>query len=267
MKTVPGRACAAAASAGAAVVREAHAGRGSNGLSVRYKGPVDLVTEVDRDSEEAVITRLQRECPEVPILAEERGAVAVAGARSDRRFLVDPLDGTTNFAHGFPVFAVSVAYEERGAVLAGAVVDPVRDEVFTAERGAGARRNETPIAVSSATELERALLATGFPYSSDDLERALARFCAMARRARAVRRAGSAALDLCWLAAGRLDGFWEEGLRAWDTAAGELIVREAGGRVTDFAGNPFENGGPNLTASNGGIHEELLRLLAETGGG
>ncbi len=264
MKTAAGRACAAAALAGAAVVREAHAGRASSDFSIRYKGPVDLVTEVDRDSEEAVISRLRRDCPEVPILAEERGTVA--GAHSDRRFLVDPLDGTTNFAHGFPVFAVSVAYEERGTVLAGAVVDPVRDEVFTAERGAGARRNESPISVSSAMALERALLATGFPYSRAALERALVRFCALARHARAIRRAGSAALDLCWLAAGRLDGFWEEGLRAWDTAAGELIVREAGGRVTDFAGDPFENGGPNLTASNGRVHEELLRLLAETGG-
>lgn len=264
MRTAAGRACTAAALAGAAVVREAHAGRGSIDFSIRYKGPVDLVTEVDRKAEEAIIARLRRDCPEVPILAEERGTVA--GARTDRRFLVDPLDGTTNFAHGFPVFAVSVAYEERGTVLAGAVVDPVREEVFAAERGAGARRNDSPIAVSSATDLERALLATGFPYSREALERALVRFSAMMRRARAVRRAGSAALDLCWLAAGRLDGFWEEGLRVWDTAAGELIVREAGGRVTDFAGNPFANGGPNLTASNGGIHEELLRLLAETGG-
>lgn len=264
MKTAAGRACAAAALAGAAVVREAHADRGSTDFSIRYKGPVDLVTEVDRAAEEAVIARLQRDCPGVPILAEERGTVV--GDRSDGRFLVDPLDGTTNFAHGFPVFAVSVAYEERGTVRAGVVVDPVHDEVFTAERGAGARRNESPISVSAATDLERALLATGFPYSRDAMERALVRFCSMARRARAVRRAGSAALDLCWLAAGRLDGFWEEGLRAWDTAAGELMVREAGGRVTDFAGGPFENGGPDLTASNGRIHEELLRLLAETGG-
>lgn len=264
MRTAPGRACADAAVAGAAVVREADAERGSSGFRIRYKGPVDLVTEVDRRAEEVVIAALRRDFPEVPILAEERGRIA--GARADRRFLVDPLDGTTNFAHGFPVFAVSVAYEERGAVVAGAVADPVREELFTAEAGAGAERNGEPISVTAATDLQRALLATGFPYSREAMERALRRFTAMMRRARAVRRAGSAALDLCWLAAGRLDGFWEEGLRAWDTAAGELMVREAGGRVTDFAGNRFENGGPSLAATNGGIHEELLRLLAETDG-
>ena len=263
MKTAVGSACAAAAFAGAEVVREAHEARGARDLGVRFKGPADLVTEVDRRAEEVVISRLRRDFPEVPILAEERGRVA--GTREDRRFLVDPLDGTTNFAHGFPVFSVSVAYEERGETAAGVVVDPLRGETFAAEAGRGATLDGDPISVSSTGELRESLLATGFPYAAEPLERALARFSAMMRSVRSVRRAGSAALDLCWVAAGRLDGFWEESLHAWDTAAGDLIVREAGGRVTDYAGGPFANGGPNLLATNGAVHDRLLRLLEETG--
>ncbi len=260
MKTPAGRACVGAAEAGAEVVREAHTARQSRTFAVDLKGPIDLVTEVDRAAEDAVVEQLRKFFPEVPILAEERGLLG--GSRTDCRFLVDPLDGTTNFAHGFPVFAVSVAYEEEGEVIAGAVLDPVRNELFAAERGEGAMLDGAPIRVSPTADFQSALLATGFPYSREAMDRALALFCRIMRNARSVRRAGSAALDLCAVAAGRLDGFWEETLRAWDTAAGELIVREAGGRVTDFVGDPFVNGGPNIAVSNGRLHSALLDMLS-----
>ena len=260
MRTEPGRACVAAAKAGARVIAQAHRARGRQGFGVAFKGRINLVTEVDERAEAAVVERLRQLFPGVAILAEEGGTMP--GRSSDRRFIVDPLDGTTNFAHGFPVFCISVAYEEAGEVVAGAVVDPTREELFTAEVGAGAKLDGSPIQVSRTSDLEQALLATGFPYTRPAMDRALKLFCQVMRRVRAVRRAGSAALDLCSVAAGRLDGFWEEALRAWDTAAGELIVREAGGRVTDFDGRRFLNGGPNVAATNRSLHQALLDLLA-----
>lgn len=265
MKTAAGQACVQAAEAGAAVVRSAHRARADRGFGVDLKGPIDLVTAVDHAAETAIVECLQRLQPSVPILAEERGMVR--GSKAGCRFIVDPLDGTTNFAHGFPVFAVSIAYEESGEVLAGAVLDPVREELFTAETGGGAHLNGRPIRVSPTTEMQRALLATGFPYSREAMDRALDLFVRIMRRVRAVRRAGSAALDLCCVAAGRLDAFWEETLRAWDTAAGEVIVREAGGLVSDFEGGPFTNGGPNIAVSNGPLHPALLEILAEARAG
>jgi myo-inositol-1(or 4)-monophosphatase len=264
VKTAFGRACVEAAEAGAAVIRSAHHARAERDFGLDLKGPIDLVTAVDHAAEAAIVDRLQRLHPSVPILAEERGLVG--GSRADCRFIVDPLDGTTNFAHGFPVFAVSIAFEERGEVIAGAVLDPVREELFTAEAGSGAFLNGGRIRVSPTNRIQNALLATGFPYSRDAMDRALDLFVRIMRRARAVRRAGSAALDLCSVAAGRLDAFWEETLRAWDTAAGEVLVREAGGRVTDFEGKPFTNGGPNIAVSNGSLHPALLEILAEARG-
>lgn len=261
MKTPAGRACVAAAEAGAVVVRNAHHARAERAFGVDLKGPIDLVTAVDHAAETAIVDCLQRLQPSVPILAEERGMVG--GSKAGCRFIVDPLDGTTNFAHGFPVFSVSIAYEEGGQVVAGAVLDPVREELFTAEAGGGAHLNGAPIRVSGAARMEHALLATGFPYSREAMDRALELFVRIMRRARAVRRAGSAALDLCSVAAGRLDAFWEETLRAWDTAAGEVIVREAGGVVSDFEGRPFTNGGPNIAVSNGLLHPALLAILRE----
>ena len=261
MRTAAGRACVQAAEAGAVVVRSAHRARAERGFGVDLKGPIDLVTAVDHAAETAIVDCLQRLQPSVPILAEERGVVS--GSKTGCRFIVDPLDGTTNFAHGFPVFAVSIAYEEGGQVVAGAVLDPVREELFTAEAGGGAHLNGTPIRVSPTNRMQHALLATGFPYSREAMERALELFVRIMRRARAVRRAGSAALDLCCVAAGRLDAFWEETLRAWDTAAGEVIVREAGGLVTDFEGRPFTNGGPDIAVSNGRLHPALLEILRE----
>lgn len=263
MNTAPGRACVAACAAGAEVIRRAHEARSSPApggeFAVDRKGRINLVTTVDHEAESAVVALLRERFPEVPILAEERGMVG--GPAADRRFIVDPLDGTTNFAHGFPVFCVSVAYELDGEIVAGAVLDPTREELFTAEAGGGAFLNGAPIRVSDASDLEDALLATGFPYEAEAMDRALALFSRIMRSARAVRRAGSAALDLCSVAAGRLDGFWEEALRAWDTAAGELIVREAGGAVTAFDGGRFENGGPNIAATNGRLHPALLEVL------
>lgn len=261
MKTPAGQACVEAAEAGAAVVRRAHRARAERGFGVNLKGPIDLVTAVDHAAETAIVECLRRLQPSIPILAEERGVVG--GSKAGCRFIVDPLDGTTNFAHGFPVFAVSIGYEEGGEVVAGAVLDPVREELFTAEAGGGAHLNGSPIRVSPTTEMRHALLATGFPYSRAAMDRALDLFVRIMRRVRAVRRAGSAALDLCSVAAGRLDAFWEETLRAWDTAAGEVIVREAGGLVSDFEGGPFTNGGPNIAVSNGGLHPALLQILAE----
>ena len=260
MNTGPGRACVEAAAAGADVIRVAHARRASDGFGITRKGRINLVTTVDHEAEHAVVTTLRRLFPDVPVLAEERGLVG--SGRADRRFVVDPLDGTTNFTHGFPVFCVSVAYELEGEVVAGAVLDPVRDELFTAEAGSGATADGAALRVSPTSVLEEALLATGFPYEREPMDRALELFCGVMRRARAVRRAGSAALDLCSVAAGRFDGFWEETLRAWDTAAGELMVREAGGRITDFDGDRFRNGGPNIVATNGRLHGPLLELLA-----
>lgn len=261
MKTPAGRACVEAAKAGAVVVREAHRRRAERSFDVNLKGPIDLVTAVDHEAETAIVECLRRLQPAVPILAEESGMIE--GSKTGCRFIVDPLDGTTNFAHGFPIFSVSVAYEEGSEVVAGAVLDPVREELFAAEASAGSHLNGTRIRVSSTRKIESALLATGFPYSRAAMDRALDLFVRIMRRARAVRRAGSAALDLCSVAAGRLDAFWEETLRAWDTAAGELIVREAGGRVTDFDGQPFTNGGPDLAVSNGILHPALLEILAE----
>lgn len=261
MRTAAGRASVAAARAGAAVIERAHAARGTKKFTVDRKGPIDLVTSVDREAEAAVVARLGELMPEVPILAEESGFLG--GSRSGRRFLVDPIDGTTNFAHGFPIFCVSIGYEEEGRVVAGAILDPTRDELFTAEAGAGAHLNGEPLRVSEIASVGSTLLGTGFPYSREAMEPALARFARVMRNVRAVRRAGSAALDLCAVAAGRLDGYWAETLREWDTAAGELLVREAGGRVTGFDGAPFENGGPNLAASNGAFHDAFLDLLRE----
>ena len=261
MKSAAGRACVEAAEVGAEVIRQAHRERPERGFEVSLKGPIDLVTAVDQAAETAIVECLQRLHPSVPILAEESGAIG--GTKTGCRFIVDPLDGTTNFAHGFPVFAVSIAYEEGTEVVAGAVLDPVREELFTAEAKAGAYLNGDPIRVSVTSDMQSALLATGFPYSREAMDRALELFVRIMRRARAVRRAGSAALDLCSVAAGRLDAFWEETLRAWDTAAGEVIVREAGGQVTDFDGNPFRNGGPHLAVSNGRLHPALLEILRE----
>jgi myo-inositol-1(or 4)-monophosphatase len=228
------------------------------------KGAIDLVTEYDRRSEALLLRRIADHFPGHDVLAEESGAAAPRGARV--RWLLDPLDGTTNFAHNYPFFCVSVGVEVDGALAAGAVYDPVRDEMFAAAAGHGATLDGAPIRVSAVARLEDALLVTGFPYDvRRDPAPHLGLFEAFLVRAQGVRRDGSAALNLCYLAMGRFDGFWESHLSPWDVAAGALIVREAGGAVTDFDGGPFRLEGRRILATNGALHDPMRAVLAGAG--
>lgn len=233
--------------------------------SIGYKGDIDLVTERDRASEALIIAALRQAFPDHFIYAEEGGESGQA--ESGWAWLVDPLDGTTNYAHGFPVFAVSLAALYRGRTEVGVIYDPLRDECFTARRGAGATLNDSPIRVSTTDSLRHSLLATGFPYDVwTSPENNLDHFVNFVLRAQGVRRPGAATLDLAYVACGRLDGFWELKLHAWDVAAGALLVEEAGGRVTDAQGQPDLNLRealiPSIVASNGRIHDEMLAVLA-----
>ncbi|HEX9723132.1 MAG TPA: inositol monophosphatase family protein [Vicinamibacteria bacterium] len=244
-----------AALAGGEVVRKYHGGT----FQISYKGEINLVTDADKESERTIISILRRRVPGVAVLAEESGEEE---GTTNRRFLVDPLDGTTNFAHGYPCFAVSIGFEEAGEMRAGVVYDPLREELFVAEKGGGAFLNGTKLQVSKTRELRHALLVTGFPYDlRDDLSGSLRMFKRFLGATRAIRRDGSAALDLCYVAAGRFDGFWEEKLGPWDTAAGSIIVTEAGGSVSDFSGNLFTCYGKEILANNGALHEEMLGVL------
>jgi myo-inositol-1(or 4)-monophosphatase len=231
---------------------------------IMFKGTVDLVTHFDRKSQEMIFRRLSAAFPGHGFLAEE--GLSLPGT-SDCRWIIDPIDGTTNFAHTFPVFCVSIALEQKGAVVVGVVYDPMRDELFEALRGRGAFLNGARVRVSDIPELGKALLATGFPYdvrtSSFNNVR---EFNAFIVRAQAIRRCGSAALDLCYVACGRFDGFWELKLKPWDVAAGALIVEEAGGRVSDFEGRTFDPFNQRALASNGRIHEEMRKVLEECRG-
>lgn len=235
-------------------------------VRIDYKGEADLVTEADRRSEEAIVTRLRNHFPQHAIIAEEGG-----GARAESRFrwYVDPLDGTTNFAHGYPCFCVSIGLLEQGEPLVGVVFHPVSRELFTAVRGGGAYLDGRPIRVSRVPELRSSLLATGFPSRKRVQNPNIHYYWSFTLRSHGVRRDGAAALDLAYLACGRFDGFWEFGLQPWDTAAGVLLVREAGGQVTDFAGNPYAIGsaagphGNELLASNGLVHAEMQAVVAD----
>jgi myo-inositol-1(or 4)-monophosphatase len=231
---------------------------------VEYKGPIDLVTETDRELEALIVAHLRGAFPDHEIVAEEASAGQAIAAPNANRYVwyLDPLDGTTNFAHGYPQFCISLALAHGGRLLLGIVHDPTREETFVARRGGGATLNGCPIRVSPIGELGRALLGTGFPY--DRREHAdfyLAFLRDFMMQAQGVRRLGAAALDLCAVACGRLDGFWEWKLRPWDTAAGTLILREAGGRVTDFRDGPFDLFGEQTLASNGLIHASMARVL------
>jgi myo-inositol-1(or 4)-monophosphatase len=227
--------------------------------SISYKGVVDLVTESDRQSQAMIVDHLSERFPDHDFLAEE-DLSEMRG--SEFCWIIDPLDGTTNFAHGFPVFSVSIALQRLGETGVGVVFDPTRGEMFTALRGSGAELNGRRISVSSTAELDRSLLATGFPYDiRESRENNLDHFVDFAVRAQAVRRCGSAALDLCYVACGRFDGFWELKLASWDVAAGLLMVAEAGGRVTDFQGGPPDSSGRETVASNGLIHDTLIQVL------
>lgn len=224
--------------------------------NISYKGEVDIVTETDKKSEAAILTRLRREFPAHAVIAEEGGASG-PGAQAEYQWHVDPLDGTTNFAHGFPVFAVSLGLLYRGEALVGAIYNPVTLEMFTAIRGRGAHSNGEPIHVSGIDKLARSLLATGFPSHKRMQNPNIRYYWEFTLRSHGVRRAGAAALDLCSVARGHFEGFWEFGLKSWDTAAGILLVREAGGTVTNFAGQPYRPGDLECLASNGLIHEEM----------
>ena len=223
-------------------------------VAIESKGEFDLVTEADRASERLVVERLSTHFPSHAIVAEEGGGHESA---SGFRWYVDPLDGTTNFAHGFPMFNVTMALESQGELIAGVIFDPIRNELFTAERGSGAYLNHRRIRVSQAKRLEESLLATGFPSRKRHLNLNVHFYHQVAMMTHGVRRCGSAAIDLAYVACGRLDGFWEFGLNPWDMAAGRLIVAEAGGKYSGMHGEPHELRGPDVLVDNGLIHEEL----------
>jgi myo-inositol-1(or 4)-monophosphatase len=226
---------------------------------IEHKGEINLVTEMDIKSEKLIKQKIGETYPDHQILAEESD---VPKQESPFRWIVDPLDGTTNYAHGFPMFCVSIALEIDGRVEAGVVYDPIRNELFSAARGAGAKLNGKAIAVSDEVALGESLVATGFPYDLRTSEaNNLDNWNAMIFRARAVRRAGAAALDLCYVAAGRFDGFWELKLHPWDVAAGGLIVEEAGGKVSDLFEGPFSVYSKEILASNGRIHSQMSEIL------
>jgi myo-inositol-1(or 4)-monophosphatase len=225
-------------------------------VKVEYKGDVDLVTEADRASEALITKRIRERWPGHNIMGEE-GTRSEQG--SEYRWYVDPLDGTTNFAHGYPVFCVSLGLEQKDERVAAVVFDATRDEMFTAEKGGGAFLNGQPIHVSSVGNLAECLVATGFPSHKRHKNPNIFFYHQITLKTHGVRRAGSAALDLCDVASGRFDGFWEFNLNPWDTAAGVLIVQEAGGRVTRFDGQPFRIDSRETLASNGQVHEALLR--------
>jgi len=237
----------------------------SGARRIAFKGsPTNLVTEMDQRAETLILERLRGAFPDDAILAEEQGA---ASGRSDRRWIVDPLDGTTNYAHGLPIFGVSIALEVARRLVLGVVYDPSRDELFVGERGAGATLNDAPIHVSTAATVGESLLVTGFPYDiRETADTNLAEYAAFSVRARAVRRLGSAVIDLAYVACGRFDAYWELRLGAWDVAAGAVLVEEAGGRITGIDGAALDVDAPTLLATNGVIHDEMRRALKEIRG-
>lgn len=247
----------------AAVELALNAGRFIKGISrelhtISYKGEIDLVTEADTKSEEFIVDGINASFPDHSILSEEKGVINFG---SDYLWIIDPLDGTTNYAHGFPVYAVSIALEYRGEVIVGVVYDPNLDELFTAEKGKGARLNGEPIHVSEIGDMGKSLLATGFPYYfRQDPDLILKYFSAFAIKAQGIRRAGAATIDLVGLACGRFDGYWEFGLKPWDAAAGGLIAVEAGARITNFNGGEFDIRVPEIVASNNLIHDQMLEI-------
>ncbi len=250
---------AVAREAGALLMQYFH-----QGLKIEYKGDADLVTAADRASEKLIRERISQQFPGHDVLGEEQG---LNDQGSDYRGYVDPLDGTTNFAHGYPVFCVSMGLEHRSGAeakrVAAVVYDPTRDELFSAEQGRGAQLNDKPMHVSKATQLKECLLATGFPSHKRHKNPNIHFYHQITLRTHGVRRAGSAALDLCNVASGRFDGFWEFNLNPWDTAAGVLIVEEAGGKVSRFDGSPFRIDSSETLASNGLVHDALVHELEE----
>ena len=235
-----------------------------DGLAITHKGEINLVTAADQAAEDFLRERLARERSNDAILGEEGGG-DISG---DRVWVVDPLDGTTNYAHGYPIWCTSIALMSAGESVVGAVYDPTRDELFSAQLGGGAWLNGSKLAVSGQAAMDQAFIATGFPYDlREHPEEVLAPFNAMVRRTLGVRRPGSAALDLCHVAAGRFDGFWEFGLFPWDTAAAALMVTEAGGKVTNREDGEWQPDQKFIAASNGLIHDDMLKVINTAGGG
>jgi myo-inositol-1(or 4)-monophosphatase len=229
-------------------------------VSFELKGAFDLVTEADRASEKLVVERLRSHFPQHGIVAEEGGGIETD---SEYRWFVDPLDGTTNFAHGFPMFNVTLGLERAGEMIAGVIYDPIRQEMFAAEAGGGSYLNNRRIRVSSTNRLESSLACTGFPSRKRHENVNIHFYHQVGVNTHGARRTGSAAIDLAWVACGRLDFFWEIGLNPWDMAAGRLIVAEAGGLVSDMQGNPHTLNSPHILTSNGHLHEQVLQLFAE----
>jgi myo-inositol-1(or 4)-monophosphatase len=234
--------------------------RQGRALQVSNKGDINLVTEADLAAEKLIIERINSYYPRHAILAEESGA-SETSAQAEWKWIIDPLDGTTNYAHGYPCFCVSIAVEHSGKIEIGVVYDPVADELFAAERGQGATLNDRTIRVSEIDELNRSMLCTGFPYDVRERPDFARLFSNFTMRAQAVRRDGSAALDLAYLACGRFDGFWEDGLNPWDIAAGVLLIEEAGGLVTDFRGDQLDIYTAKVLASNGLIHTAMMEVI------
>jgi myo-inositol-1(or 4)-monophosphatase len=228
--------------------------------AIAYKGEFDLVTQADRRSESVIVSGLQKYFPEHAVAAEEGTGKETA---SEFRWHVDPLDGTTNFAHGYPCFCVSMALARKNELLLGVIYNPVYNELFTATRGKGAFLNGERIRCSKINALKNSLLCTGFPNHDRQAHPNIHYYWDFTLRSHGVRRDGSAALDLASVASGRFDSFWEFGLKAWDTAAGVIMVEESGGKITDLKGQPYQLGGASILASNGLIHDEMVRVAAE----
>jgi len=230
---------------------------------IQYKSSIDLVTTIDHQSEERIVNILHKRFPNHSFLAEEE--TNITGQTSEYRWIIDPVDGTTNFAHAYPHFCVSIALEYAGEIILGLVYDPIKEETFRAIRGQGAFLNGGRIHATKEAELGKALLATGFPYDQrQKVDFYLSFFKEFMLTCQGIRRNGSAALDLCYVACSRVDGFWEFGLHPWDTAAGSLMVEEAGGTMSDFSGNAFSIGKKEVLASNGRIHDAMLHIMQKS---
>ena len=232
-------------------------------ITVSKKGDINLVTEADLASEKHIINKIRSHYPKHAILAEESGeSLAVIDGDKRWKWIIDPLDGTTNYAHGYPCFCVTLALEHDGEIVVGVTHDPTRNETFSAEKGQGASLNNKKIRVSDTEKLSEALIVTGFPYDIAQRENFARHLTEMLLKSRGIRRDGSAAIDMAYVACGRFDGFWEEGLNPWDVAAGVLFIEEAGGRVSYYDDSKFSIYKPPICASNGLIHDEMLQILA-----
>jgi len=230
-------------------------------IKISKKGDIDLVTEADLASEALIIERIRSYYPKHSILAEESGNAVVIGGDS-WKWIIDPLDGTTNYAHGYPCFCVTIALEHEGEIVLGVTFDPTRNELFAAEKSRGATLNGKPIRISETGSIADSLIVTGFPYDFKDRPQFARHLTSFLLESRGIRRDGSAAIDMAYVACGRYDGFWEEGLNPWDVAAGKLLIEEAGGIVSNYDGSPFSVYTPPICASNGLIHDAMLRVLS-----